>query len=131
MQVNSSTENYGFQDNSSKTEKILDKNAFLQLFIAQLKSQDPLSPQDSNSFMQQMAQFSVLEQLTNLSAEIAEMKRFQEISEGSLLLGRQVTVQSGEELVSGQVEKITFNSEGTFIFISGNRYYLGQVTEIR
>lgn len=131
MQVNSATETYGLPEENRKTTETLDKDAFLQLFIAQLKNQDPMSPQDSNDFMAQMAQFSILEQLTNLNKEIAELKQFQEISEASTLLGRQVTVQNGEETVSGQVEKVTFGSEGTRIFINGNGYGLDQVTEIK
>jgi len=40
----------------------LGKEAFLQLLVAQLKNQDPMSPADGIQFVTQLAQFSQLEQ---------------------------------------------------------------------
>ena len=45
----------------------LDKNAFLQLLITQMKYQDPLNPMDDKDFLGQMAQFTALEQMQNLN----------------------------------------------------------------
>jgi flagellar basal-body rod modification protein FlgD len=45
----------------------MDKDAFLELMIAQLKNQDPLNPMDGTEYAAQLAQFSSLEQLTNLN----------------------------------------------------------------
>ena len=45
----------------------LGKDDFLKLLIAQLKNQDPSNAQDMESMTQQMTQFSMLEQLTNLA----------------------------------------------------------------
>ena len=47
-----------------------DKEAFLKLLVAQVSNQDPLSPQDSDQYVQQMTQFSSLEQLMNLNKGI-------------------------------------------------------------
>lgn len=44
----------------------LDKDAFLRLMLEQLKNQDPLSPMDNKDFMGQMAQFSSMEQMSNM-----------------------------------------------------------------
>ena len=44
-----------------------DKEAFLKLLVAQVKQQDPLSPQDSDQYVQQLTQFSTLEQLMSLN----------------------------------------------------------------
>lgn len=46
---------------------------FLQLLVAQLKNQDPLSPTDSTTFVTQLAQFSNLEQLISLNATVTEI----------------------------------------------------------
>jgi len=46
----------------------LDRNAFLNLLMTQLRYQDPLNPMDDREFIAQMAQFSSLEQMQNLNA---------------------------------------------------------------
>ncbi|MEM1117994.1 MAG: flagellar hook capping FlgD N-terminal domain-containing protein [Bacteroidota bacterium] len=48
----------------------LDRDAFLQLLVAQLRNQDPTSPQDGHEFAAQLAQFSSVEQLTQLNASV-------------------------------------------------------------
>ena len=44
----------------------LDKDGFLKMFVAQMQNQDPSSSQDPNESTQQMAMFSMVEQMTNL-----------------------------------------------------------------
>src|SRR2546429_9924702 len=45
----------------------VDQKQFLQLFIAQLQHQDPLSPLEPDQLTAQLAQFSQLEQLTGVN----------------------------------------------------------------
>ena len=45
----------------------LDKQAFLKLLVTQMQYQDPLDPQDNAEYVAQLAQFSSLEQMTNVS----------------------------------------------------------------
>ena len=47
------------------------KNMFLQLLVAQLKNQDPLSPADGTQFMTQLAQFQTLEQSMNMGQDLS------------------------------------------------------------
>ncbi|MDA3860391.1 MAG: flagellar hook capping protein [Melioribacteraceae bacterium] len=48
----------------------MDKDAFLELMIAQLQNQDPLDPMDGTEYAAQLAQFTSLEQLTNLNTSM-------------------------------------------------------------
>src|SRR6185312_14686056 len=47
---------------TSGLDKLANESTFLQLFVAQLKNQDPLNPADGTQFVSQLAQFSQLEQ---------------------------------------------------------------------
>lgn len=49
------------------SQKEMGRDAFLQLLVAQLSNQDPMSPQDGHEFAAQLAQFSSVEQLTQIS----------------------------------------------------------------
>ena len=48
----------------------LGRDEFLQLLVAQLRNQDPTSPQDGHEFAAQLAQFSSVEQLTNINTSM-------------------------------------------------------------
>lgn len=49
----------------------LDKNAFLKILSAELSNQDPTQSQDSTAYVAQLAQFSSLEQMTNLNTTMS------------------------------------------------------------
>jgi len=51
----------------------LGKDEFMKLLLAQMQHQDPLSPADNTEFIAQLAQFSSLEQMTNLNENLGTM----------------------------------------------------------
>ncbi len=53
------------------------KDAFLKLLITQLQHQDPLNPADSTEFTAQLAQFSSLEQLSNINTNLNALQLYQ------------------------------------------------------
>lgn len=60
-------------DSINKASNDLGKDAFLKILITQLSNQDPLDPLKDKDFIAQMAQFSTLEQMTNMNKSIEEM----------------------------------------------------------
>ena len=73
--------------------KPVDKNMFMQLLIAQLRNQDPMSPQDGTAFIGQLAQFQQLEQSVNTGQDISSIR-----TDLDSLVGNQAgqTTQSGK-----------------------------------
>ena len=50
------------------------KNMFMQLLVAQLKNQDPMSPADGTQFIAQLAQFQQLEQSINTGQDVTAIR---------------------------------------------------------
>ena len=51
------------------------QNMFLQLLVAQLRNQDPLSPTDSSQFVAQLAQYQQLEQAINTGQDVSAIRK--------------------------------------------------------
>jgi flagellar basal-body rod modification protein FlgD len=85
----------------------LDKDAFLKLMVEQLRYQNPLSPAEGHEWMAQMAQFSSVEQLTNLAKAGEESAKASHATQAIGLLGKSVSYVDEEgELVQGTVAKV-------------------------
>lgn len=63
--------------NTTVDRSTLDKDAFLKLYMEQLKYQDPLDPMDNSEFTSQMAELSTVEQLTSISKSAQSMLEYQ------------------------------------------------------
>jgi flagellar basal-body rod modification protein FlgD len=73
----------------------LGKDEFLRLLVAQLSAQDPLNPMEATEFTAQLAQFSSLEQMTNINSTLEELVSAQQaMGNASLisLIGKQVDI---------------------------------------
>jgi len=62
---------------AAAASKTMGKEAFLKLLITQLQYQDPMNPADSTEFTAQLAQFSSLEQLSNVNENLNTLKLYQ------------------------------------------------------
>lgn len=69
-------ENYK-QTQRKTSGNTLGKDEFLKILMTQLQNQDPLNPMEDKEFIAQMAQFSTLEQMTNLSSSMQKFIDFQ------------------------------------------------------
>ena len=92
--IDSTTTNVDTQ--SSDPVKVLGKDDFLSLLVAQLQHQDPLSPAEGTEFTAQLAQFSSLEQLGNINDNLENMELFQTSmtnSQAVSYIGKEITAQ--------------------------------------
>lgn len=62
-----------FQSNKTTGNSTLGKDAFLTLLVTQMKYQDPMNPTSDKEFLAQLAQFTSLEQLTNINTGIEKL----------------------------------------------------------
>lgn len=91
----------------------MDKDAFFKLMLAQLKNQDPMNPLKNHEMAAQLAQFSSLEQMTNMNTTLTKLEgkttqpeNFQALN----LIGKTV---AGD---SSRVTRTAFDKEHDFNF---------------
>jgi flagellar basal-body rod modification protein FlgD len=113
-----------------KVNAALDKNDFLKILITQLSHQDPTQPMDDKAFIAQMAQFSSLEQMTNMSDGLAKVANLVAKSQAVGLLGNAVEVFNGAETVSGIVDAVT-GGDFPQILVNGQYYDYSQVQKVK
>lgn len=89
----------------------LDKDAFLQLLVAQMKYQDPLEPTSNTEYISQLATFSELEEMQNVSASM-DMYR------ANSLVGQYVFMNEENGYAEGQVDYVVY--QGGKIYLSVN-----------
>lgn len=107
---------------SSPQRKILGKDDFLQLLVAQLKAQDPLSPLDGQEFAAQLAQFSSLEQLTNVNANLLKLQEFNLALANSSalnLIGKRIDVPGNTLQFDGEIgQTLSYSLAGSAAAVS-------------
>lgn len=109
--------------NTSKTSgSDMDKDAFLQLLVAQMKYQDPLEPTSNTEYISQYAQFSQVEQMQNMSSSM-------DLQRASGLVGQEVyvktTTSSGEsKYVQGKVDYVVYENNKAYLSINEELYAL-------
>lgn len=113
---------------STASANSMDKEAFLQLLVAQMKYQDPLQPTSNTEYISQYATFSELEQMQNMSANMT-------LSRASEMVGKEVIVESTSDsgkttTVQGQVESVMYQSNKAYISIDGTLYSVDDVVQI-
>lgn len=100
----------------------MDKDAFLQLLVAQMQYQDPLEPTSNTEYISQYAQFSQVEQMQNMAAT-------SELARATSLVGQEVYIKTtnskGEsQLKYGKVDYVVFENNKAYLAIDESLYSL-------
>lgn len=106
----------------------MDKDAFLQLLVAQMKYQDPLEPTSNTEYISQYATFSQVEQMQNMATTM-------ELSRASTYVGQLVEVtttsSSGDtKVIQGIVDYVTYENNKAYVSIDGTSYSADDVTAV-
>ncbi|MFF2014774.1 flagellar hook capping FlgD N-terminal domain-containing protein [Paenibacillus sp. NPDC058177] len=125
--------NFNPEDNNKKTtgDSKLGKDQFLKILITQLQNQNPLQPMEDKEFIAQMAQFTSVEQLTNISKQLTEMN--QSLGSVSGLIGKQVTWMDSKtfEEKSGKVDSILVSNGLQYAVVGNDKIALTDITKIQ
>lgn len=120
--------------NSTEKEKktgssSLDKQAFLQLLVAQMKYQDPLEPTSNTEYISQLATFSSLEEMQNMRSSM-------DLQRASSLVGQEVYMKTTDsttgdtDFVHGIVDYVTYENGKAFLSIGGSLYPLDDLDSV-
>lgn len=88
----------------------LGRDDFLKILLTQLQNQDPTNPMEDREFIAQMAQFSSLEQMTNMNRGFRELNSVLTASRALGALGRTVEIRNGSQVETGVVSAVTQGS---------------------
>ena len=116
-------------NNDKKTgNSSLDKEAFLQLLVTQMKYQDPLEPTENTEYVSQLATFSELEEMQNLGAS-------SDLQRATSLVGQYVTVnvtsETGQKSITGgQVDYVVVENNKAYLNIDGSNYSIDDLDSV-
>jgi flagellar basal-body rod modification protein FlgD len=124
MSVNSTTPTTGSSTTppaaQAADKPMLGKDDFLKLLVTQLQHQDPMNPVDDKDFMGQMAQFTSVEQLTNMATSIKLMNTASQSTQSIALIGKTVSWKK-EDGTSGEgVAKSVSFADGNITIAVGD-----------
>jgi flagellar basal-body rod modification protein FlgD len=89
---------------SDASKSNIDYNAFLQLFIASMKNQDPTKPNDPSQTLSQLASFSNVEQSIKFNEKLDRLVDSSSASLGAVMIGKSLSNLDGS--VSGIVTTV-------------------------
>ena len=103
------------------------KDEFLKLLVTQLKYQDPLDPQKPDQFVTELAQFSTLEQMTNMSSSLETLATKTTSAQWVSAIGKRVNVSS---TTLSPTDKVVLSPQGDYdtVTLTMKDQSTGQVT---
>lgn len=126
-----------------------DSNMFLTLMLKQLEYQDPTEPTDNTQWLSQLAQYSSLEQMSQMNSGLENCAKYinamyddmmtnSEISQTLSMIGKDVTLHlpnpsdpKNPTIVTGNVTEASFESGSGMIKVNDQYYSIENVVAIR
>ena len=106
-----------------------DKDAFMQILVAQMKYQDPLEPTSNTEYINQYATFTQVEQLSNM-ANAMSLSRASEMV-GKTVVVSQTNPDTGKTTeIEGTVDFVTYSGNKAYLNINGTNYSIDDVSQV-
>ena len=110
---------------------VLGKDDFLKLLVTQLQNQDPTNPTDSSTWMAQLAQYSSLEQMTNVAQSVGQLVTSSSLTQGVELIGKQLTWTRGDGSTGiGVCDGMTLQDGSPVLDVGGEGITPDQITSV-
>ena len=136
--INAITDIYTNPQQETTQNTALDRDAFMQLLVAQMKNQDPTEPTSNEQFIAQLAQFSSLEEMQTVNENLVALAALQQgnalmsqLTNASALIGNDV-VYNNEfgQAQSGKVDSVRFEDGSVVLQVGGASVPLSAVLEV-
>lgn len=113
---------------NAKSTDGMDKDAFLQLLVAQMKYQDPLEPTSNTEYISQYAQFSQVEQMQNMAGSM-------DLQRASSLVGQEVYIKTTgsdgtPKYIQGKVDYVVYENGEAFLAIDEELYSMDDLDTV-
>lgn len=113
---------------TTKNKTTLGQDDFMKLLAVQFQQQDPLKPKEDTEFIAQMAQFTSLDQTKAMVAQMTQLGTAQQLTAANSYIGRQVTLDAGDDqLVTGVVSGVEVTNGTPRLIIGDLTYDLSSV----
>lgn len=106
-----------------------DKDAFMQILVAQMKYQDPLEPTSNTEYISQYATFTQVEQLSNM-ANAMSLSRASEMVGKTVVIEQTNTENGTTSEVQGVVDFVTYSGNKAYLNINGTAYDIDNVKQV-
>lgn len=106
----------------------LGKDAFLQLLVCQMQNQDPMNPSTDTEYISQLATFSQLEQLQNMSSTMENTQAYS-------LVGKAVEIKTSDsddkiKYVTGTVDYVLSSGSSIKLSVAGQLYEYDKLSRV-
>ncbi|GAB2715816.1 flagellar hook assembly protein FlgD [Arthrobacter bambusae] len=105
---------------AAKPAQTMDSSMFMSLLVTQLKNQDPSAPMDTNQMMSQTVQLSMMEKMTELTADAKESFSLQMRSAAAQIIGHNVSYALADGTKgSGVASSVSFAAGTPTVAVGG------------
>jgi flagellar basal-body rod modification protein FlgD len=106
----------------------LDKDAFLQLLVCEMQNQDPLEPSSNTEYIAQLATFTQVEEMQNMTNAISQAQAAELV--GKSVIMNTTTSSGATSYAGGVVDRIVVENGTTYVGIDGSLYDIADLNSV-
>jgi len=116
---------------STTTVGGLDSNSFLKLLVAQISNQDPMKPTDSSTYINEEAQFSLVQSMNAMATQNTAVLNSQLMQEAASFIGKAVTFTNADGTTGGGVvSSASPGDSGAFVRVGAVQIPLSSISSV-